>query len=174
MKRTSSVLKRCFHEKKGMEPMKLPAYIEGAFAEWRQSFSFFEEVSVRFSETDMFGHMNNVTPFIYFEEARISYFKHLQTMDHLADSESRTIPVVASQQCDYHMQVMLHENLKIGVKTAAVGTSSLTLHYLAENKAGTPCFTGTAVMVQIAKNTGKPESWTEDQRLKLLGTFPEK
>ena len=29
----------------------------------------------------MFGHMNNVTPFVYFEEARISYFKHLGVMD---------------------------------------------------------------------------------------------
>ncbi|MGX1763068.1 hypothetical protein ACWIG5_40310, partial [Streptomyces lydicus] len=31
------------------------------FQEWKTSFSFFNEVSVRFSETDMFGHMNNVT-----------------------------------------------------------------------------------------------------------------
>ncbi|KAA6448694.1 thioesterase family protein [Bacillus swezeyi] len=149
--------------------MKLPEYIEEPFDSWCQSFSFFEEVSVRFSETDMFGHMNNVTPFIYFEETRISYFKHLRTMDHLADEHSRTIPVVASQQCDYFQQVMLHENLKIGVKTAAVGNASLTLHYLAKNKAGTPCFTGKAVMVQIAKDTGTPENWTNEQKAKLLG-----
>ncbi|MDE1454521.1 acyl-CoA thioesterase, partial [Bacillus paralicheniformis] len=48
--------------------MKLPGYIEEPFDTWCQSFSFFDEVSVRFSETDMFGHMNNVTPFVYFEE----------------------------------------------------------------------------------------------------------
>ncbi|MFN2747736.1 MULTISPECIES: acyl-CoA thioesterase [Bacillus] len=147
--------------------MKLPEYIEEPFEKWCRSFSFFDEVSVRFSETDMFGHMNNVTPFIYFEEARISYFKHLQTMDRLG--ESRTIPVVASQQCDYFRQVMLHENLKIGVKTAAVGNASLTLHYLAINDAGEPCFTGKAVMVQIAKDTGKPENWTDEQKVKWLG-----
>ncbi|SCA87199.1 hypothetical protein BGLY_3376 [Bacillus glycinifermentans] len=94
--------------------MKLPSYIEGSFDKWRQSFSFFEKVSVRFSETDMFGHMNNVTPFIYFEEARISYFKHLQAMDDL--TVSRTIPVVASQQCDYLRQVMLHENVNMASK----------------------------------------------------------
>lgn len=93
-----------------MNKLKFPSYIEGSFDKWRQSFSFFEKVSVRFSETDMFGHMNNVTPFIYFEEARISYFKHLQAMDDL--TVSRTIPVVASQQCDYLRQVMLHENVK--------------------------------------------------------------
>lgn len=155
-----------------MNTLKLPAYIEGSFDKWRKSFSFFEKVSVRFSETDIFGHMNNVTPFIYFEEARISYFKHLQAMDDL--TVSRTIPVVASQQCDYLRQVMLHENVNIGVKTAALGQTSLTLHYLAENEAGVPCFTGTAVMVQIGRDTGKPESWTEEQKMKLSGSFPEK
>lgn len=93
---------------------------------------FFDEVSVRFSETDMFGHMNNVTPFVYFEEARISYFKHLGVMDRLSDGKSAAIPVVASQQCDYFQQVMLHERLKIGVKTASVGNASLTLHYAAK------------------------------------------
>ena len=64
----------------------------------------------------MFGHMNNVTPFVYFEEARISYFKHLGVMDRLSDGKSAAIPVVASQQCDYFQQVMLHERLKSASK----------------------------------------------------------
>lgn len=89
---------------------------------------FFNEVSVRFSETDMFGHMNNVTPFIYFEEARISYFKKLNMMN----ENKQTMTVVASQQCDYLRQVMPYEELRIYVKTSAVGSSSLTLHYLGE------------------------------------------
>ncbi|MGW5978790.1 acyl-CoA thioesterase, partial [Bacillus altitudinis] len=106
--------------------MKLPAYIDMPFQEWKTSFSFFNEVSVRFSETDMFGHMNNVTPFIYFEEARISYFKQLNMMS----ENKQTMTVVASQQCDYLRQVMPYEELRIYVKTSAVGSSSLTLHYL--------------------------------------------
>jgi len=156
--------------------LKLPGYIEEPFDTWCQSFSFFDEVSVRFSETDMFGHMNNVTPFVYFEEARISYFKHLGVMDRLSDGNSAAIPVVASQQCDYFQQVMLHEHLKIGVKTASVGNASLTLHYAAKNGEGDLCFTGMAVMVQIAKDTGKPVKWTGEQKAKLLSndSFPEK
>lgn len=73
--------------------MKLPAYIDMPFQEWKTSFSFFNKVSVRFSETDMFGHMNNVTPFIYFEEVRISYFKKLNMMS----ENKQTMTVVASQ-----------------------------------------------------------------------------
>lgn len=91
--------------------------------------SFFTEVSVRFSETDMFGHMNNVTPFIYFEEARIAYFKQRG----MTAQNSETMTVVASQQCDYMRQVMPYENLRIYVKASAAGNASVTLHYLGEN-----------------------------------------
>lgn len=96
--------------------MKQPQYIDIPFEEWRQSFSFFTEVSVRFSETDMFGHMNNVTPFIYFEEARIAYFKQRG----ITAQNSETMTVVASQQCDYMRQVMPYENLRIYVKASGL------------------------------------------------------
>ncbi|MCY8838963.1 acyl-CoA thioesterase [Bacillus atrophaeus] len=144
--------------------MKLPAYIDRPFEQWRASFSFYDEVSVRFSETDMFGHMNNVTPFVYFEEARISYFKKL----HMMNENRETMTVVASQQCDYLRQVMPYEALRIFVKTSAVGNASLTLHYIGENQEGEPCFTGTVVMVQISKKSGKAVSWTEDEKANLL------
>ncbi|WP_286058213.1 acyl-CoA thioesterase [Bacillus mojavensis] len=146
--------------------MKLPAYIDLPFQKWKESFSFFNEVSVRFSETDMFGHMNNVIPFIYFEEARISYFKHLNMMK----QNMQTMTVVASQQCDYLRQVMPYEDLRIYVKTSAVGSSSLTLHYLGENSVGEPCFTGAVVMVQVSKESGKAVSWTNEEKEKLLHT----
>ncbi|MCC8350868.1 MULTISPECIES: acyl-CoA thioesterase [Bacillus] len=146
--------------------MKLPAYIDMPFQKWKESFSFFNEVSVRFSETDMFGHMNNVIPFIYFEEARISYFKNLNMMK----QHKQTMTVVASQQCDYMRQVMPYEDLRIYVKTSAVGSSSLTLHYLGENSVGEPCFTGAVVMVQVSKESGKAVSWTNEEKEKLLHT----
>ncbi len=146
--------------------MKLPAYIDMPFQEWKTTFSFFYEVSVRFSETDMFGHMNNVTPFIYFEEARISYFKKLNMMN----EHKQTMTVVASQQCDYLRQVMPYEELRIYVKTSAVGSSTLTLHYLGENRNGEPCFTGAVVMVQVSKESGKAVSWTNEEKETLLHT----
>ena len=68
---------------------------------------------------------------------------------------------------DTMCQTVLHEHLKIGVKTASVGNASLTLHYAAKNGEGDLCFTGVAVMVQIAKDTGKPRrEWPRSSRLK--------
>ena len=44
---------------------------------WAAGFSFSVPVSVRFSDTDMFGHLNNTVPFVYFEYARVEFMKHI-------------------------------------------------------------------------------------------------
>jgi len=44
--------------------MKKISYIDN-FEQWAAEFDFFIPIKVRFSETDMFGHLNNTVPFIY-------------------------------------------------------------------------------------------------------------
>lgn len=89
--------------------MRPPSYIEEPFEEWRASFRFYVETTVRFSETDMFGHMNNVTPFVYFEEARIAFFQKTGIVDKRMKRARETITVVANLQCDYIKQVEIGE-----------------------------------------------------------------
>ena len=56
------------------------AYIND-LSTWASEFKFSVPVSVRFSETDMYGHLNNTVPFIYFEYARIEFLKHIGLMN---------------------------------------------------------------------------------------------
>jgi acyl-CoA thioester hydrolase len=135
---------------------------------WLQDFSFSTEVRVRFSETDMYGHLNNTVPFTYFEFARIEYLKHLK-IESFASKEVEKILVVADLQCDFLQQVFFDELLTISVKAAKVGTSSIDLHYLAVNEAGKPVFVGRGTIVQINKHTGRPEAWTEVERSLFTG-----
>ncbi|QFT90105.1 Thioesterase superfamily protein [Bacillus sp. THAF10] len=143
--------------------MKKTAYIED-LQEWMNEFSFSHPLKVRFSETDMFGHMNNTVPFVYFEEARIEFFKSLGFMQDWTKPGSNTIPVVADLQCDFLSQVFFGESLEICVKANEVGTSSVDLHYLGRRGDGTPCFVGRGRMVQLNRLTGKGEAWNEQQR----------
>lgn len=143
--------------------MKKTVYIED-FRSWMNEFSFSHEVSVRFSETDMFGHMNNTVPFVYFEEARIEYFKALGFMQDWTTNSSNTIPVVADLQCDFLKQVYFGEKLRIYVKANELGTSSVDLHYMGQKDNGDLCFVGRGRMVQLNKQTGKGEAWTDEQR----------
>ena len=71
------------------------SYIDN-MEEWASSFQFKHPVKVRFSETDMFGHVNNTVPFTYFEEARIEYFKSIGFMQnwlHEGREKSRLSPI---------------------------------------------------------------------------------
>ena len=143
-------------------------YIEN-FQLWMNEFEFFVQVRVRFSETDMYGHLNNTVPFIYFEFARIEFLKSLDLMNDWSGKNNETIPVVADLQCDYLQQVFFDEELKIFVKVASVGTSSIDLHYIAKNDKNQPVFTGRGAMVQINRNSGKSVPWTEQEKQLLHG-----
>ena len=142
------------------------------FAIWSSQFEFSVPVTVRFSETDMYGHLNNTVTFAYFEFARIEYFKHIGLMNDWLDPNGRTIPVVADLQCDYVKQVFFDETLSIFVKANSVGNSSADIHYMAKNGKGEIVFTGRGSIVQIRGDSAKGVSWTEKGKVafcRLIG-----
>ncbi|MDG5470996.1 acyl-CoA thioesterase [Jeotgalibacillus sp. ET6] len=132
--------------------------------EWKSEFSFYYEVKVRFSETDLFGHMNNTVPFIYFEQARIEFLKELGFMQKWMQPDHDSIPVVADLQCDFLQQVYFDQRIRLYVKAAGIGRSSVDLHYCGINEKQEVVFTGRGTMVQIYKSTGKSKHWSEEQR----------
>lgn len=137
------------------------------FPAWEKEFTFCHRIKVRFSETDMFGHLNNTVPFTYFELARIEFFKHKGFMQEWVKSENETIPVVADLQCDFMQQVFFDENLDIYVKANSIGNTSVDLHYMGKKENETICFTGRGTMVQMSKKTGKGVPWTDEMRALL-------
>jgi acyl-CoA thioester hydrolase len=135
--------------------------------DWKESFTFSFPVKVRFSETDLFGHLNNTVPFTYFEMARIEFFKSLGFMQDWVKPDHETIPVVADLQCDFLQQVFFDETIHIYVKANKVGNSSVDIHYMGKKESGDICLTGRGTMVQISKKTGRPIPWTSEMK-KLL------
>ncbi|MFE3972878.1 MULTISPECIES: acyl-CoA thioesterase [unclassified Peribacillus] len=145
------------------------SYIDN-ITEWINDFSFKHEIKVRFSETDMFRHLNNTIPFTYFEEARIEYFQSMGFMKDWTSAEGDEIPVVADLQCDYLKQVFFNDQLTIHVKADHIGKSSVDIHYMGSKHDGSICFTGRGTIVQVSKATGKPIPWTEEMKRSLLHT----
>jgi len=152
--------------------MKRISYITSDFETWKSEFNFKHSVVVRFSETDMFGHMNNTVPFTYFEEARIQFLYHIGMREKWFGSANSCIPVVADLQCDFIRQVYFEQKLNIYVKVNQIGRSSIDLHYLALNEQNEPCFVGRGTLVQISKETGKSVPWTSEDKGKLSQTLP--
>ena len=135
-------------------------YIED-FATWKEAFTFSIDIDIRFSEVDMFGHMNNVAVFSYFEEARIKYMMHLGIFTNLAGDE---VPVVGDLQCDYHQQVYFGETLKLFVKVNAIGNSSIDIHYMGEKPNGEIAVTGRGAIINMNKVTGRSAPISDEYR----------
>lgn len=142
-------------------------YIQDA-TEWMAGFSFSTKVRVRFSETDMYGHVNNTKVFAYFEFARIEYFKALG-FEFTSTSGNKNMLVVADIQCDYLKEVFFDEELTIFVKTASIGNSSMDLHYMVKNERDEMCYTGRGTLVQMHFDTGKGVPLLDEQKKLLLG-----
>ncbi|MFC4556610.1 acyl-CoA thioesterase [Virgibacillus kekensis] len=144
--------------------MKTITYAENIL-EWQEEFSFYIPVRIRFSETDMFGHVNNVSPFIYFEEARIEFLKSLDLFG--TSSSEEMIPVAADLQCDYLKQMFFNDSIRVYVKAADIGNTSVDLHYMILNQQDEICVTGRGRLVYINPVTGRPVRLTESMREKL-------
>lgn len=146
--------------------MKNIDYIDN-FEEWQRSFRFFRRIKVRFCETDMFGHLNNTVPFVYFEEVRTEFLKALGFMDKWTSEQSNEIPVVADLKCDFLKQVFFNDELYMYAKVHKIGRSSVDLHYMAKKDNKEVVLVGRGALVQINKYTGKGVPWNDEMRQKL-------
>ncbi len=146
--------------------MKKLAYVDNP-EEWVNQFSFYIPIKVRFSETDMFGHMNNTAPFVYFEEARIEFMKSYGMLKDVS-SKAESVPVVADLQCDFHQQVYFDDHLKLYVKVESMGRTSYDVHYMAMNQNENVCLTGRGRIVHINPQTGKPVEIAQEIKDQLV------
>ena len=143
-------------------------YVED-FESWKEEFNFFAPLTVRFSDIDMYGIVNNAVTISYMEFARIEYLKEIELMDEWLHPEGEKIPVVADVQCDYLKPITYNEKLEIYVKSNVVNNSSVDLHYMAKNEKAEIVFVGRGTLVQINRKTGKGFAWSEKEKSLFVG-----
>lgn len=106
------------------------------------------EIYIRFCETDAVGHVNNVSYFMYLEEARTRFFEFIE-MDQLRQYSGRKLNfMVASAKCDYLNQAYARQRITVQTKVTRIGTKSFQLKQDIKNaKTGEHIATGGAVLV---------------------------
>jgi acyl-CoA thioester hydrolase len=82
-----------------------------------------DRVTMRWGEMDALGHMNNVSYFRYFEEARISWFKNLN-IEYQAQGEG---PILGTISCKYLKPAIYPLELEITTYVGKPGHSSFRL-----------------------------------------------
>jgi len=84
------------------------------------------ECHVRFSDVDVYGHVNNVIYFEYYQEARIAFL--LSLADRPYDEESAMRQVVARIDVDYRRPLLFRpEPYAVQTWVTRIGTSSYDL-----------------------------------------------
>ena len=126
------------------------------------------DCQVRFSDVDVYGHVNNVKYFEYYQEARIAFILSLDEplLDPSAESTMRQ--VVARIDVDYKRPILFRpEPYAVETWVSRVGTSSYGLGARIVDAAGTVYSTAEVVLVAFDKDTGRSRPLSNEERSRL-------
>ena len=90
------------------------------------SYTHWANETVRFSDLDLLGHVNNNATSTYFETARIGYFAETGLYDPTAGLQQagQTATVIVRMCIDYLAEILYPATLRIGTRTLKLGTTS--------------------------------------------------
>lgn len=153
--------------------MAIPSFIKTDLETWLKGFNFHTLFRTRFSETDAFGHVNNVSYFTYFEQARLDYFDNLKMFEALGidryNQNNENIVVTANLECHYLAQLYYGQEIEVYVKASSIGRSSFELQYcLIEKEQELIAAVGRGSVVYINRKTGKSEPLPQILKDKLI------
>ena len=89
----------------------------------RQDYAFFLPIQTRWADNDMFGHVNNVTYYSYFDTAANALLIQHAGFD---PKQSSMIGLVVNSNCQFNQELSYPEVIEVGVAIERIGRSSLT------------------------------------------------
>ena len=88
----------------------------------REQFKFFFPIQTRWADNDIYGHVNNVTYYSYFDTAANSLLIQKTGFD---IHHSEIIGLVVDSACSFLQELSFPEIIEVGVAIGKVGNSSL-------------------------------------------------
>ena len=125
--------------------------------------AFIHQVTVRFSDTDGMGHVNNSRVLSYVEDARLAFFN-----TQMPGVMERGL-VVAHVEADYLRPIEFDRQLRpldVSVAVGDVGNSSFTIKNEVRQYAE-PAARARVVLVSFDISTGRSAPLTDEQRTAL-------
>lgn len=91
-------------------------------AEPRSHFKHFSTIPTRWMDNDVYGHVNNVNYYSYFDTA---VNKHLIDEGALNIQESEIIGLVVETKCNYFASIAFPDTIEAGIRVTKIGNSSV-------------------------------------------------
>jgi acyl-CoA thioester hydrolase len=120
----------------------------------RDAFRQFVAIATRWSDNDIYGHVNNATYYSYFDTA---VNEHLIRAGGLDIHRAPLIGVAAETSCRFFRSLAFPETIDAGLRVAKLGRSSVTYEIgLFRRGEATPSAVGRFVHVWVDRATQRP------------------
>jgi acyl-CoA thioester hydrolase len=130
-------------------------------------FRVFLDWPVQWGDQDLFGHVNNVVYFRWFESARVEYLKELG-LARLHGNDDHG-PILAHVTCNFRRQLEFPDTVRIGTRVTRIGHTSFTIEHglWSTAKDGILAADGTSTIVLFDYANQKPIRVPDDIRRKM-------
>ena len=128
------------------------------------------KVNIRFSDLDLFGHVNNAVYLTYFEEARVAYFNEVVGYDYDWSTEG---VILARVEIDFVIPVHFKDEVFIRTKCCRMGSKSFDLAYemfIVKEEKEIMLSSATSVMVMYNYKEKKSILVSEEWKVKLVSS----
>ncbi len=87
------------------------------------AYPYLASITTRWMDNDVYGHLNNVVYYSFFDTAANQFLIHEGGLDIVA---SPVIALVVESHCEYHAALAYPSTLRAGVRVARLGTRAVT------------------------------------------------
>lgn len=131
----------------------------------RDDFSYLHTVTTRWMDNDIYGHVNNVVYYSFFDSAINCYLIEGGCLD---IHGGEVIGLMVHSECDYFLPIHYPQKIEIGVGIARLGNSSVTyVTAVFADGDPQPCAVGSMVHVFVDRRSSRPVAMPEPLRVRL-------
>ena len=117
----------------------------------RSNYSYFQSISTRWSDNDVYGHINNVVYYSYFYTIANQYLIECANFN---PSSAPIIGLVAHSNCTYSKAIAYPDKIEAGLSVKKLGNSSVTYGIgIFKKNENTPCAYGELIHVFVDRKT---------------------
>jgi acyl-CoA thioester hydrolase len=121
--------------------------------EFKSAYHVFRSIATRWMDNDMYGHVNNVVYYSWFDTAVNAYLIEQGVLD---TNSGETIGLVVETQCNYFAPLSFPQVIEVGMRVASLGTSSVRYEIGIFGKGELTAAKGHFVHVYVNKTTHRP------------------
>ncbi|MBT8765637.1 acyl-CoA thioesterase [Metapseudomonas boanensis] len=131
----------------------------------RADYRYFQPITTRWHDNDLYGHVNNVVYYGFFDSAVNTYLIERGGLD---IHEGGVVGFVVSSSCDYFASIAFPDRIEVGLRVGKLGNSSVQYELaIFKQGEGEACAAGRFVHVFVDRDSNRPMAIPEPLRAAL-------